>query len=855
MKKLMFVLLSVFALFSLFGCDEKTGDPTLSSPQNVTIENGVVTWQSVEGATSYRIVVGTSSFTTTNTTFDLKQVTIPEGSHSVSVIALKDKTVSNPSSSVTYTVTLDTGDLYSRLLKLVNESYEPEMSLSDFNNDPSQYEAYLQMSLMMNSVALSMTQTDLSETDAYNMVKQVYEMPQRMQQTISIRDLMTEINDLSAYGMKSTDFSNVAVNLMMTFIGMNRDRAEHEFQTQSAVYQQQVDAFLLKYPAVDFSSISEIFMPYLTPEQESLFMEFFLPESNVEAKMDFVYYTYSEILNQIEYNYFYDDGNPYFSLFLDVFIQIKASDLTLYNSLKGYDHPMRAYFDYLMDSQDLEYSHSYLTQLETNLAMMTSIIDAISENEVMFKEVFSELSSYLNTFYSSIPESVFDQLANIEMALEISEAILIKNELLDVLITTLPEEETFIKFFTLMDLMAQSVSGVQSNNTETEIAVVAKIERASIDLLLNILVEVTSEDVMAILTLQNDLYETVTIIDEYYQYDEQKIKVDVLFELVSYVLNFLDDSMITHEDKVIYLETLLQSEAFLSLQNKSIELLLQSLENQEMYPPEMVMFLIELSESKDDIIAALDLFKTLGIAFIDEFRLTSGKAIADLILFLDEPQTVIDAAFYEELEAVIFGIREYHEILFSLNSVENIETVLRAIRVPLKASILNSMMLTTDFDVAYERLVPSLASLIYEIAILENDLFASLDQAEIASMINANVWQIEDPELLYSVVFIRVVDNALSLSNKERFLEIITNLFDTLLKDAFILEMTNSTEQSMDEMRLEISNYYSDLFDELDTLALLDFSNMTETERQSVYSFPARMFIFSGGIMPPIEPN
>lgn len=844
MKKFMLVLLSLIALIAISGCDKKNGDDKLDAPQNVAVSNDIVTWDAVDGATSYRVIVGENSYTTTATTFDLSTVSINSGTFDIIVIAMKGETVSNPSTSVEYIISFDSNSLFEKLLKMVNPNFVPNMTQTDFTTE-YEYQNYMSMSLVMNSIASSMTTTSLSENEAYTMIEDVYRMPEKLGQTVTVTDIITEINNIDSYGMDSNDFANVVVNLLMVLMDMQEVTMTMAYDEQNTYFLQVQADYQSKYSAVDFSSLRQMFNTYVD-SYTAEYNEFFNLETNLQEKANFAYWGYYNVLNDVNYGMYYgDNDNLYYELFYHIFSRVQAENPTLFQNLMNYNHPFNDYFDFITETINLQEQYQYLKETENKVAMMSSFNDTMVENEALFKDVFNELTTFLKNFYEAIPPTVFTQLESIDVALEIAEVVVIKDELINVLIATLPQEDTFAKFLNLMAIVEQSLTGVESTYTTDELTSIAIVERASIDLLLNILLHVDTTDVVTVMTLSNNLYEVVTIVDEYYQYEETYINYDVLFEMISYVMNFVDEALTVNQIKVTYLETQMNTTNFLSAQEKSFQLMVDSLENNEQYPQEVVSMIIDLEANKEAIFAAIELLEPLAMDFFEEFSMTNGKAIADLIIFLQDEHEMTEA-FYTELENLVFGIRNYHDIIFSLNSVTNIEIVLNAFKVPVKYALMSEMVLPLDFDAFYQRIVPTIASILYDIVVIENDVFTKLDEQELAMMINSNVWQITHPSLLYSVVFVIALDNALTLSNKEILLECITNFFDLVLKDSYILTIANLTTNQVDQMRMQMFDYYDALFDELTVLADLDFANLTVENIEAIITYPNRLFQFFG---------
>ncbi|MFA6801575.1 MAG: hypothetical protein WCR19_05660 [Acholeplasmataceae bacterium] len=99
MKKI-FILFSVL-VFSLFlvAC----GDKALDAPE-ISISNGVVSWEAIENADHYLVFVGNDSIQTSETSYDLKTEDLADGSYTIYVVAAVDNSISAQSNSVTYVV-------------------------------------------------------------------------------------------------------------------------------------------------------------------------------------------------------------------------------------------------------------------------------------------------------------------------------------------------------------------------------------------------------------------------------------------------------------------------------------------------------------------------------------------------------------------------------------------------------------------------------------------------------------------------------------------------------------------------------------------------------------------------------
>ena len=89
---LLIALTTLLMLFTFGACAPE--EPTVDEPAKITgislTEDGILTWNAVSGATTYRLVVGMSSDTTSETTFELRQFNLSDGTHTVGIFASKD---------------------------------------------------------------------------------------------------------------------------------------------------------------------------------------------------------------------------------------------------------------------------------------------------------------------------------------------------------------------------------------------------------------------------------------------------------------------------------------------------------------------------------------------------------------------------------------------------------------------------------------------------------------------------------------------------------------------------------------------------------------------------------------------
>lgn len=147
---------------------EVSGLTALDIPENTTLENGVVTWDAVEGATGYRVGIFASEdatataevFKTTEVTLDLTTYT-PQGTHYVKVKALGDSETTSDSEWVLAGI-IENGDdpievTVSEALALEIPAFENPTYYSITGRVSSIYQAY---SSQYNNVSPKITDGD-----------------------------------------------------------------------------------------------------------------------------------------------------------------------------------------------------------------------------------------------------------------------------------------------------------------------------------------------------------------------------------------------------------------------------------------------------------------------------------------------------------------------------------------------------------------------------------------------------------------------------------------------------------------------------------------------------------------------
>ncbi|MBE0700903.1 MAG: fibronectin type III domain-containing protein [Acholeplasmataceae bacterium] len=268
MRKFLSIFMLLLALFVIVGCK----DVELETPTNVVITEGVVTWDAVEGAESYKVVVNTVAHDTTSTTFDLKTLSLAPGTYQVTIIAENVDKVSLPSSPVNYIVegvTTLKVLIYTQVLSLMDEAYEPDLDEENFEFSWD-YEDYLRASAVADAYSQSAVDLDMTLGDAVDMFTYIKSMGESMGEDASFTDIHTQISGLSDFGMDNEDFAYVLMNIGMALMSVS-DEFEYN-PSMALIYVLMLQepemfldslAFVLGYFESIFDGVSPLMMSLL----------------------------------------------------------------------------------------------------------------------------------------------------------------------------------------------------------------------------------------------------------------------------------------------------------------------------------------------------------------------------------------------------------------------------------------------------------------------------------------------------------------------------------------------------------------------------------------------------------------
>lgn len=188
---------------------------TLSSPSNVTITDGVLSWDTVENALSYTVEIdGEVVEEVTGNSFVLGDMDLYAGEHTIRVRAKRGAIASQFSNSYSYQLQplASSAEIYAAILAIIDEDYAPNMVLNDFEFE-YEYENYLAASTFALRYSQTTANMMMTREHAIGLVQFIKDFVMSLDSAESVADVKTALDGLASYDLTPTKFANLLINL------------------------------------------------------------------------------------------------------------------------------------------------------------------------------------------------------------------------------------------------------------------------------------------------------------------------------------------------------------------------------------------------------------------------------------------------------------------------------------------------------------------------------------------------------------------------------------------------------------------------------------------------------------------
>ncbi|MFH1693049.1 MAG: hypothetical protein ABH890_02070 [Bacillota bacterium] len=847
MKKMIRIVLLLLISIVLVSCNDEIV-LELDTPQNVVIQNGVVTWDAVTDAESYLVVVGTDSYTVTVTTFDLNTLGLAPGEHPVHVVAMAGTDVSLPSMTVNFVIESASLDaIYEAALASIDETYEPGMVESDFE-DEWEYRDYMQATQLVNAYSGVAVALGMTEAEAIAFFTHLATLPDRVDSITNFTTLFAEIDSFDQFNIESSDLANMFYEVGM--VGMTiqmSNLADDIIYSQQELAQIQADILILQ-GTVNLTAIYTALAAYATPEELILLDYFFTGQyENTYWVLGNLWSIANDLVYNFEYYYPYylDSGDEYTQMFYDILLRAKvANDTTLLDSFL-FNNP-------LSDIGMLNDKYMMLNYVAEDIDRYTDEIARLGELYVFFTlekgmaiDSIVDVIDYLFLIYDTIPNSLVlhldDLVENGELTME--EYFLVKDEIVSVLLTTLPSDEDFANMYTTLISVAGAFQDVDLDAYLAYVDFFGDLDHAVLDLALTFASDVdqtTVEDIMAI--VEDMVIPGEYVYDEYWEYwyyEDDTVDFEKAVELAVYVGNYLQDFKDSYAAKFTALDTLFADDQVEQLVNMFGNAVKQAMAL-EMDPDEYEMaemIIDEILADYDNILAAADIVKTIGMNVVDEFLSSSGQMFLDIYALVNTSSgDMTDPLFVADLEAIFAQALNYNAAVMDELDISSIQTLLGLLRIPLKVQLMmEDMMDPAEFDLLFSTLITPVSTVISNVITLQKEFVMALDALDVETLLFDSSWNISGDVALMSILIL-ALDDTLDFVNETLFFATITLVSESILKNADVMDLMGTTTLEVDDMIDMIETGFHEKFDEIHAIALFDFTATTITETDRIYA-------------------
>lgn len=862
MRKLLSFLVMLLVSLVIVACGDTTIE--LDTPANVVINNGIVTWDAVENAEEYRVIVGTNTYTVTTTTFNLNTLALAEGSYQVTVVAVAGDTVSLPSSSASYVVQADISDpdptvipinVYVEVLAIINEEYVPNMVVGDFDEE-WEFEEYQRFSNLATAYSNATLARGMTAVNAIGFFTHIKNMAESMPMMDSVSGMMDELDAISDFNMSTEDFAYIAVELGLIAMGIGLDEmAENSMyrQEELALYEDQLDDI---YASPQYTMFYDELEAYTTTETLP-----YLDDVFTGYDEDYYYITsqISYIASQLLYNYEFHDSNyflthwdPVVRAFYEILLAAKmdSNNDLLEDLLDNNEAPLSILNQVYWLAGEIRYLTREIEKDQENMIRLGELLAYFTLNKAMLRSTIHDVTDYLVTVYNSITPTLVVLLDDVmEEGPSMEEMFLIKDEVVSILHATLPDAEYFSDMYYFMFNIANALGDFDLEDFYDYTDFLGELEHAKFDLFLAFAAAVdqqTVEDIMMIADEMvipgEELYDPEY---QYWYYTDDTYDFEKVVALAVYVGTFLEDFKLDNEAKFTTLETLLGDDAV-----KELLLLFGDLVKQvmalEMDEDEYAMaeFVIdEVLADYDNIVAGLSTIYGLGADVFAQFIATEGQFFLDFYQLTQSDMEVIDQATVAQIENVFAQLVDYNNILAAGLTQPEIEKILTAIRVPLMIQNMmeDEMFDQTEFNLTFAQLVTPVSTVIANIINLENQLLTIVVGMDVAELMFDSNWNITEQHALMGIVIL-ALDDLFTLANETLFFDTIGIIGDDILSNSFIMDKMGTTQQEIDDMIGGIESHFQAVFTDLHMIAAYDFTDLTEGQTLEIEQFFASMF-------------
>ncbi len=537
--------------------------------------------------------------------------------------------------------------------------------------------------------------------------------------------------------------------------------------------------------------------------------------------------------------------------YIEDFIAAHPTEIQALEDLVGSDNPemiyqeildiATAYMHSMLDPESHEYEAityvimvlgSSYEEVKSALAFLptlgTDLIGALIDSEGSIIDVIEEVNNLDPEDDTALLAALTNVLYEANMYNQILTDHLTAEQINDLLaLLRIPAVLSFY-FNTDMALPLEDVDGIYT----AVYPLLGELLGAGIDLEALFLNDLTAQNII-------DLKVIIESGSDGFGHIEPTTMVDVLI----YVDTLVNDFVLAHPTEAQAISDILGAPQTGMIYTTVLGYLIDYVEMMQVEEPEDMSYdyilyvLNEMSASYPQLVSALTLINTIGTDAIDHLVATEGS-IVDLIIE-GQTQSFTEAEMLAFINDMIGEINGYNQIVTEPLTEAQFTDLLTLAKIPfviMSSQALDGDFTLTEVNAIVDTLYPSVATLLYNVVMLERNIGNTVDQMD-ATTYYGETGFTTDPELAIYLAFIDAADLVLTTTQKDTIDDSIDIVFNTLLDPAEVQTALELTPQDVIDMRADLDGMISNFYTDLTTYAALDFSQLTQTDIDNIYMF------------------
>lgn len=768
---------------------------TLNAPQNVKLSEGVFSWDAVNGATSYIVLVGTTEHNVSTTTFDLKNLNLTEGNHAISVKAVKGEIQSQASTSLDYHIVKPISTTAKEaMLKRINSNYKLDMVENNFPSF-SQYYYYTSYVLGLEAYILNAQIAGLSETQLVDLFDLVADLGQGLiivEDLESTIELFTEFLDL---GLTSELLSNVLYETL--YIRTQYMYSPTMIEERESYIKEEERAYIAKINGL--TNFVEFFETFATKEQVLAFESLFKDNTMYAYYGDSLYYQIDWLLWGVENNkpieeiQMFEEFSEIAGVLYELFVDLYEKDNQIFFNLQKFIYEFE-YSDANRYRREIYNLINSLEDLKQEIAENEMTLELLGKNETHIINAYKEAFEFAALLHEVVlQEGIFAIVDKLVASGNITNAeiIILKDELVTILREFVPSAENLKLVYDALIVASADYMGTELE-VEIDTNLVAEVSVLTINVMLDLLDEV---DVDFIVGIQG-------LINEDYNISAQAIN------LLIYTMEYYEDFIQTSKDKY---GAILTDEVLEDIYQQVLPLVIKYDDSEA-----AIAYLLDKYDVFKDFVDIFDdaVMPVLKLMQLNFFGFTGQQSDAPFIDVINAYFDVIESVFNDFTEEKALAVTNVMAMVFELQA------------------IVNDSEMPFNFESFYTEEKDNIVEVFMNLSSIINSITTQADQIDEDDFINNKNLETgtdKDPQYKLFFYMVTILDKGLTNETKTVIDETIELLFEDILKNTHIAILFDE-EMNPNAPKEEMNENVDFLLGRIEHFAQMDYNNLSDEQ-------------------------